>query len=231
MSEKKYHIVYKTTCLVNGRYYIGCHATDDLNDGYLGSGPELKKDIARFGKSAFVRETLYECSSLKEAALKEREVANRDVVNDPNCYNQQIGGGVRGVKLGRSEEALEHERRRFHEDPIYRARQIKNADERRRKRYKNDPIYRARQNKRLAEYKRKKRKDPIFRERERAYDREFQRKKRRKKRFKENFTTLADFRSTFILCCKSDATLLQKTLELFKRDAEFCELLKNLIEK
>ena len=45
MMKKKHYLVYKTTCLVNGKIYIGQHQTYDLNDGYIGSGIELQKAI------------------------------------------------------------------------------------------------------------------------------------------------------------------------------------------
>lgn len=228
---KKYHIIYKTTCLVNGRYYIGCHATDELNDGYLGSGVELLRDVYRYGKSAFVRETLYECGSREEAALKEREVVNREVVDDQNSYNQQIGGSVCGVKIGISEESLElnreRKRERYQNDPAFRERENKRINECKREKYQSDPIYRERQNKRVVEYIRiRYQNDPDFR----ARQLENNRKQYRKRRFKEKLTTSTDFCLAFVLRCKSDATLLQRTLELFKRDLDFCELLKALVE-
>lgn len=34
----KFYGIYKITNKVNGKMYIGQHITDDLDDGYLGSG-------------------------------------------------------------------------------------------------------------------------------------------------------------------------------------------------
>ena len=36
--EKQYHFIYKTTNIITERYYYGMHSTDNLEDGYLGSG-------------------------------------------------------------------------------------------------------------------------------------------------------------------------------------------------
>jgi hypothetical protein len=33
--QKKYNYIYKTTNLINNKFYIGMHSTDNLDDGYL----------------------------------------------------------------------------------------------------------------------------------------------------------------------------------------------------
>ena len=97
--ENKYHFIYKTTNLLSGRYYIGMHSTNDLEDGYLGSGNRLRRAIKKHGKENFIREILEFCESREELKLKEREVVNLEEISKKECMNLVVGGqgGLSGL--------------------------------------------------------------------------------------------------------------------------------------
>lgn len=93
MNEKKKHyLVYKTTCLINGKIYIGQHQTYDPNDNYLGSGIELNEDIKKFGRENFKREILFDFDNLNDMDNKEKELVTEEFVARPDTYNMRVGG-------------------------------------------------------------------------------------------------------------------------------------------
>jgi hypothetical protein len=90
--QKNYHYIYKTTNLVNEKYYIGMHSTDNLEDGYVGSGKRLWYSINKYGKENFkceILEFLPDRNSLKE---REKELVNEDILKDKMCMNLKTGG-------------------------------------------------------------------------------------------------------------------------------------------
>lgn len=88
----KYFTVYITTNLINGKKYIGMHATNNLEDGYLGSGFLLKKAIKKYGKESFKKEILYVFDNFEEMAKTEKNLCNENVMNNDNYYNLKQGG-------------------------------------------------------------------------------------------------------------------------------------------
>jgi hypothetical protein len=68
------------------------HSTDDLDDGYLGSGNQLRKAIRKHGKENFKREILEFCSSREELHLKESELITMKEIRDRECMNMKVGG-------------------------------------------------------------------------------------------------------------------------------------------
>lgn len=104
--EKKYHFIYKTTNVLSGKYYIGMHSTDNLDDGYLGSGTRLRYSINKHGKENFIREILEYCETREELKSKEIEIVNLDEIAKIECMNLIVGGcggfiSLEGAKKGR----------------------------------------------------------------------------------------------------------------------------------
>ena len=90
--QKKYHFIYKTTDTRNGNFYIGMHSTENLKDGYVGSGTRLKHLIYKHGKEIFnmeILEFLPDRMSLKE---REIEIVNSDLLLEEKCMNLKPGG-------------------------------------------------------------------------------------------------------------------------------------------
>lgn len=112
-----YYIVYKTTCLINDKIYIGVHKTETPNDfdGYIGCGispntqtylikhprTPLHYALRKYGINQFVRETLYVFETEKEAYEKEAELVNDDFINSQKTYNALLGGRQGGCKPSR----------------------------------------------------------------------------------------------------------------------------------
>tara|TARA_R110000850_G_scaffold57385_5_gene134277 strand:+ start:12750 stop:13397 length:648 start_codon:yes stop_codon:yes gene_type:complete len=90
--EKKLHFIYKTTNLLTGRYYIGMHSTDDLEDGYLGSGKRLRYSIRKYGEQNHQREILEFIDTREELKFREKEIVSLDEIAKENCMNLVVGG-------------------------------------------------------------------------------------------------------------------------------------------
>ncbi len=102
--EKKYHFIYKTINIINNKFYIGMHSTDNLNDGYVGSGTRLWYSINKYGRENHRLEILEFHET--RIILKEREknLVNEDLLKNPMCMNIKIGG--EGGLNGLSQESI-----------------------------------------------------------------------------------------------------------------------------
>lgn len=94
MQKYKYYIIYKITCLLNNKIYIGQHRTNNLIDNYLGSGGKLyQDDLEKFGKENFRKEIILYCKNENELNKKEAEIVNEEFISRNDTYNYQVGGG------------------------------------------------------------------------------------------------------------------------------------------
>lgn len=90
---KKYNYVYITTNQLNGKQYVGSHCTDDIDDGYLGSGRYFVKAVKKYGKQNFSREILQECKDIEEARKLEESFIQKFQTIRPLGYNLSPTGG------------------------------------------------------------------------------------------------------------------------------------------
>lgn len=90
--RKRFCFVYRTTNLTNGKYYIGCHCTFKLDDGYLGSGMRILRAVLKYGRESFSLEILQFFETRELALAREKELVTEELLKDPMCMNIQLGG-------------------------------------------------------------------------------------------------------------------------------------------
>jgi hypothetical protein len=90
--QKLFHFIYKTTDVRNGNFYIGMHSTNNLDDGYIGSGTRLKHLIYKHGKDIFNMEILEFLPDKKSLRLRESELVTSDLILEEKCMNLKPGG-------------------------------------------------------------------------------------------------------------------------------------------
>lgn len=85
------YTVYSVVNLITKEYYIGVRLLRYLDDKYLGSGLRIVRSVKKYGKNSFVRTTLHEFDSAKEAFEMEKHIL-RYIGKDPKCLNLAEGG-------------------------------------------------------------------------------------------------------------------------------------------
>lgn len=90
---------------MNGKYYYGRHSTDNLDDGYLGSGTYFTRSVRKHGKENHVRIIVEQLPDLESLKLREAEIVNREILKDKMCMNIALGGDGGWDHIKHSHEA------------------------------------------------------------------------------------------------------------------------------
>ena len=69
------------------------HSTDNLDDGYQGSGTILRRSIRYYGEENHQTEILEFLPTRKDLKHREAELVNEELLNDAMCMNLALGGG------------------------------------------------------------------------------------------------------------------------------------------
>jgi hypothetical protein len=103
---KKYHYSYITTNIINGKKYVGDHSTNNIDDGYLGSGLYLKRAIKKYGKENFNKKIISFFNCKGDAFNEQKKLIIKYNSLRPNGYNISPTGG-HNVKNCFSKETIE----------------------------------------------------------------------------------------------------------------------------
>lgn len=87
-----FYTIYRITNLLNGKVYIGKHQTENLNDGYMGSGKHIKSAIKKYGLENFEKEILYVLDSKESMDTIEAQLVNESFCARDDVYNIALGG-------------------------------------------------------------------------------------------------------------------------------------------
>src|ERR1035437_7205902 len=87
-----YYLVYKLTNSVNGKIYIGCHMTKNLDDGYMGSGKRLGYAKKKYGIENFKKDILSTHETPEQMLIEEARLVNEEFLGREDVYNLTCGG-------------------------------------------------------------------------------------------------------------------------------------------
>jgi hypothetical protein len=87
-----FYYLYETKNLINNKIYVGVHKTNNLNDGYMGSGKVLRYAMEKHGIENFTKVILEQFDDSAAMYAREKEVVTDEFLLREDIYNLRRGG-------------------------------------------------------------------------------------------------------------------------------------------
>ena len=86
------YCLYEIKNNINGKTYVGVHKTNDITDGYMGSGKVIKQAIKKYGLVNFSKIILETFDTPEAMFAREKEVVTEEFLIRSDVYNLRLGG-------------------------------------------------------------------------------------------------------------------------------------------
>jgi len=86
------YTIYKIINKIDGKIYIGKHQTENLDDGYMGSGTVLRRAQKKHGIENFVKEIIHIFDNEEDMNAAEKYIVTEEFVLREDTYNICVGG-------------------------------------------------------------------------------------------------------------------------------------------
>lgn len=87
-----FYYTYKITNLINEKIYVGVHKTENLEDGYMGSGTVLNHAKTKYGIENFRKDILMFHENESDMFEIEALIVDQTFVDRKDTYNLRLGG-------------------------------------------------------------------------------------------------------------------------------------------
>jgi hypothetical protein len=92
LRKYKFYILYLITNTINNKIYVGVHATNNVDDGYMGSGTYIRRAIEKYGVENFKKTVLKYFDNEEDMFLAEKAIITPEFVKENTNYNIALGG-------------------------------------------------------------------------------------------------------------------------------------------
>jgi hypothetical protein len=90
------------------------HSTENVDDGYFGSGKLIKSSIKKHGRENHITQILQITESRELLSMIEQQVVNESLLSNPFCLNLKIGGEDTGFLGGKHTSEAKNKISRTH---------------------------------------------------------------------------------------------------------------------
>lgn len=131
------HYVYEIKNIIDDKIYVGKHSTENIDDGYMGSGKLLNHAIRKHGLENFRKRIIQQFDTAEEALKFEKQIVNEEFVKDVKTYNLSLGGkggwGLNNHFFDNEWQKQNSPFRQLWQDKNWRAKECKERSERTKK--------------------------------------------------------------------------------------------------